>query len=166
MKEKEITRLLEKFFDGTTTLSEERRLYSYFAGGDVAEGLEQYRPLLAGLSALAEPRRKPARRNFVRLAIGTAASLLLLAGGYTAWNAYENHMLEMNYDGSYMIVNGRRIDNLSEIKSHIKSTLSQARDIEQMAAAQPSVSDIEQELILNISDPEELARIKELLELV
>lgn len=164
MKVNDIHRLIDRFFDGTTTLSEEQQLYDYFTSGDVADDLKQYRRLFVGFAMLPETKHKSERRrNIVRRIVGVAASLLLLLGSYTAWNAYENHVLYMSYGGSYMIVDGKRSDNLRKIKSHIENTLSDARDIEHIAAAQPSAADIEQELMDNITDADELARIKKLL---
>ena len=45
----------------------------------------------------------------------------------------------------------------------IESALADARNIERTAAEQPQAADIEQELLERIGDPEECARIKELL---
>lgn len=163
MKEKDIKLLIEKFFAGETSLSEERKLYIYFKRGNVSDSLKQYSPMFADLFLLQEPAEKSPRRNFIRWIAGVAASVVLLSGGYMAWTSFETQELYASYGGSYMIVNGKRIDNLREIKPYIENTLSDARYIERTAAAQPSVSDIERDLMDNISDPEELERVKQLL---
>lgn len=174
MKVQDITRLIEKFFNGETSLTEERQLYDYFNSGMVDADLKKYCQIFSDFSILPEPEQKKSEpdnrlphrkihRNFIRWISGIAASVLLFAGGWTAWNAYQNKLLYDSYGGSYMIVNGKRIDNLQSIKPYIENTLTDSRQIEKIAANQPSASDIEQELIDNISDPKERARIKNLL---
>ena len=69
----------------------------------------------------------------------------------------------MHYGGSYMIVDGHRIDNLSELRPHIERTLAEARHIEQTVETLPWVEEIEKEVMNHVSDPEERARIRQLL---
>ena len=45
MDYKIITSLLEKYFDGTTSLQEETQLKNYFSSNDVDPKLVQYKPL-------------------------------------------------------------------------------------------------------------------------
>lgn len=163
MRDKDIRALIDKFFDGGTTLAEERQLYAYFSRGKVAEDLEKYRELFAGFASLPERRESHPRRGLRRLIAGVAASVVLVVAGYAAWNFYEYRQLDARYAGSYVIVDGKRIDNLREIRPMIESALADARDIERTAAKQPQAADIEQELLERIGDPEECARIKELL---
>ena len=47
MNEQKIHELLQRYFDGDTTLDEERQLQRYFAESDVAESLKAYRPMFA-----------------------------------------------------------------------------------------------------------------------
>lgn len=42
MKTEQIKRLLDRYFEGETTLEEEKRLRAYFSGDDVAEELQSY----------------------------------------------------------------------------------------------------------------------------
>ncbi|MAP54122.1 hypothetical protein [Altibacter sp.] len=44
-----IERLLDSYFEGTTTLADEQALRNYFSGGEVAEHLVVYKPLFTGL---------------------------------------------------------------------------------------------------------------------
>lgn len=165
MKEKEISLLIEKFFNGDTSLSEERWLYQYFKSSNLPDSLKQYRPLFCDIALLQISKDKPVRRNLIRWIAGVAASVALFMCGYITWNSYnQNRMLRERYAGSYIILNGKRIDNLKEIQPYIEKTLSDARQIEHIAATQPSASDIEQDLLDNISDPKEKARIKQLLD--
>lgn len=46
-----IEKLLEAYFEGTTTLTEEATLRSYFTGASVAPKLKGYVPLFSGLQA-------------------------------------------------------------------------------------------------------------------
>lgn len=66
----DIHRLVERFMDGDTTLDEERRLYAYFAGREVAADLEPLRPMFLGLESMAtmgraekEGRHTPEQRD-------------------------------------------------------------------------------------------------------
>ena len=45
MNEQIIQKLLQRYFDGATSLGEERDLQRYFAGSDIPESLKVYRPL-------------------------------------------------------------------------------------------------------------------------
>ena len=60
-KAKEAERLLQRFFDGETTLAEERRLYRLFSGKKLPAELEKYRPVMAAFGSMqaAEGRRAP-----------------------------------------------------------------------------------------------------------
>lgn len=166
MKERQIRELIEKFFDGDTTLAEEKKLYAFFSRGNVPESLARYRRMFADLAMLPEPApAKTERGRLIRIwAAGIAASLLLFLGGYAAMRQYEYRQLDMRYGGSYMIVNGNRIDNLRDIKPYIEQTLQEGEEIKREAAAQPSADEIEAELLTHIGDPEERARIEELLD--
>lgn len=163
MKQSYIKTLITKFFDGETSLAEEQCLYAYFSGQNVDASLQHYRQLFIDLQQLLEQQNRVGGRHLRRWVAGIAASVLLLAGGYTAWWHYENHQLDMHYGGSYMIVDGHRIDNLSELRPHIERTLAEARHIEQTVETLPSVEEIEKEVMNHVSDPEERARIRQLL---
>lgn len=49
-----IEKLLEAYFEGNTSLSEEATLRSYFTGASVAPHLKEYVPLFSGLQAAKE----------------------------------------------------------------------------------------------------------------
>ena len=67
------------------------------------------------------------------------------------------------YGGSYMIVDGKRYDNLREIKDDIQQTLAEARQIEREADGQAVIEEAEQEVLESISDPAERQKLKEIL---
>lgn len=67
------------------------------------------------------------------------------------------------YGGSYMIVDGKRYDNLREIKDDIRQTLADAQQIERQADGQAVIEEAEQEVLESISDPAERQKLKEIL---
>ena len=44
--------LVKRFMEGETTLDEERRLYAYFSGNNVAEELKPYRDMFLGFASV------------------------------------------------------------------------------------------------------------------
>ncbi len=95
--------------------------------------------------------------------IGIAAILLLCFGITTVIHLNASQELARNYEGSYMIVNGQRIDDLSRIKPNIERALSQASSIEEELEEKPTIKGAEQNVLDNIDDPEEKARIEKML---
>ncbi|NAY90628.1 hypothetical protein GTQ34_01740 [Muricauda sp. JGD-17] len=81
-----IEKLLEKYFEATTTMAEERVLQEYFSQEEVATHLEQYRPMFTYFSKAKEERYtkqvplKP-RKNFYKW-ISVAAVAVLTFGIY------------------------------------------------------------------------------------
>lgn len=51
MESVKVKQLLEAYFDGNTSLSEEKMLQDYFNNKTVADDLVQYKPIFAGLKA-------------------------------------------------------------------------------------------------------------------
>ncbi len=56
MESVKIEKLLEAYFDGATTLAEEKLLRDYFNSSNVAGHLEQYTPIFMGLKIASEER--------------------------------------------------------------------------------------------------------------
>lgn len=56
MKSIEIEKLLEAYFEGNTSLSEEKILRDYFTSGNVTEDLVQYKSIFTGIKIAAEER--------------------------------------------------------------------------------------------------------------
>ncbi|MEE1962554.1 hypothetical protein V1387_07670 [Allomuricauda taeanensis] len=81
-----IERLLEKYFEATTTVDEERKLREYFSQDDVATHLQQYRPMFNYFSSAKEERYtkqvplKP-RVNYYKW-LSVAAAVVLTFGIY------------------------------------------------------------------------------------
>lgn len=171
MKNDDIKTLTERFFDGETTLEEERRLYELYAKDDVTDEFLPCREMFSDLKAAAfkpeekaETQRKPVRmRLFAKVLTGVAASIVLLFGAVTVWNIHQNNELAKLYGGSYMIVNGKRIDNLRTMKPEIERTLAAADKIEQHVTSNKEILNAEQSVLDNIDDPAERQRVAELL---
>ena len=102
MNRKKIEELVEKYFNGQTTCTEERALRRTFAKGKVPKHLEVYRPLFAYIDKEAESHAHAITRpKLVYWAGGLAAGLalcLVLARFLPRTGEAEN----------YVIINGER----------------------------------------------------------
>ena len=183
----EILALIERFFEGDTTLEEEHWLYNYFKQTkDLPEELAAYRETFLGFDAIALTETDggttdianheapltnieipinsapPKYHGWWRQVAGIAAMMAVVFGGMWTYQSYQRFQLEKVYGGSYMIVDGERIDNLREILPQIKQTLSLADAIE---TTSPTlfIDQAEKDLLDNIQDAQERERIRELL---
>jgi hypothetical protein len=82
MDELKVKKLMERYFEGNTSLDEERNLQCYFASGQVAESLKKYIPLFA-FYAKEKQIMPPAKQSGVIrtigwIATGIAASIAFL----------------------------------------------------------------------------------------
>lgn len=179
--------LIERFFEGDTTLEEERWLYDYFKQTkNLPEELDVYRETFLDFDAIALTETDGATTDIAnhealltnieipinsappkykvlwKQVAGIAAMIAVIVGSVWAYRAYESMKLQSIYGGSYMIVDGKRIDNLQEILPEIKRTLSLADAIE---TTSPTlfIDQAEQDLLDNIQDAQERERIRELL---
>lgn len=163
-KTKEIERLVERFFDGETTTEEEARLYKVFRRKRLPNSLERMRPVIEAFDSMSEEKPQRAKTvNIVRRALmGAAAMLALILGIAIYSNYHEEQSLARIYGGSYVIENGRRIDDLSAIQDDIERALADSRRIEQHA--EHNVIDrAEQDVLDNISDPDMRDEVEKML---
>lgn len=154
-KTKEIEQLVERFFDGETTTEEEARLYRVFRRKRLPDSLERMRPVMEAFGAMSEEKpRHAVTVSMIRRALMSAAAVLALAVGIAIYSDYrEEQSLARIYGGSYVIENGRRIDDLRTIRGDIEQALADSRRIEQRA--EHNVIDrAEQDVLNNISDPD------------
>ena len=86
-----IENLLEKYFEGETTIAEEKELKIYFSSSDVAQHLEHYRGMFGYFSAAKEqkfekelPSEITTKKKVAWLSI--AASIVILLGLFTFYN--------------------------------------------------------------------------------
>lgn len=79
-----IENILEKYFQGETSIAEEKELKEYFSSSNVAQHLEQYRPMFGYFSQVKEQKStqeiplQTKKRNVAWLSI--AASVVVLLG--------------------------------------------------------------------------------------
>lgn len=154
----EIKILMNRFLEAETTLEEERRLYAYFSQAEVDPSLEPYRAMMQDYAALmpVEQAHQPTARRvtlqpWFKWVSGIAAVMVLAFIGSWSYRVYETSKLEEIYGGSYMIVNGERVDNLRKIHAQIAGTLDDAQKIEALvASSQPT--DVEQNVLNEIED--------------
>jgi hypothetical protein len=93
MEFNKIEALLEKYFEGETSITEENELKAYFSSSNVAEHLEQYRPLFG---YFAEAKEQKLTNNVVLVSkkqkvtwLSIAASIVVMLGigTYTYFDA-------------------------------------------------------------------------------
>lgn len=164
MNDSTARKLTEKFFEGATTLQEEQQLYRYYASNDVAADLMCHRQMFHDYRAMQQPVPRAQVRTLSRRAIAAAAAVLLLIGvGLGGYRWHTDRLLADTYGGSYMMVNGQRIDNLRRIRNEITATLATAGHIEQQVSRQDIIGQATQEVLDNISDPQQRQQLSELL---
>lgn len=164
----ELQRLVDRYLEGGTTLDEERQLFRAFASGRYPAELEEYAAMFRDCAAVAgikpEEVRTPARRRIIRIALmattGVAAAVLLCLTLATNMRRAE---LERVYGGSYVIVNGERIDDLSKIMPQIERTLADAKAVERRIEENGVVERVENDMLNDISDPAEREMIRQLI---
>jgi len=123
--------LLEKYFRGDTSLSEEKELKHYFSGENVAAEHEIYRALFdvfelekteTALSPLNKVIPKQRKVKQIRIKVfaytGIAASLLLLL-----WVQIPKS------NENYAVINGTRIDNPEYVQRYAQKKMNYVNDI-------------------------------------
>lgn len=164
-KIRDIEKLVIRFFDGETTLAEERRLYRLFSRKGLPRELEKYRPVFAAFGSMQadEGRRARLVPVFRRAVCGVAAAVLLLLGVWTYIDYREDKALARLYEGSYVIENGVRTDDLSRIQDDIRQALADAERVEERVG-QGSVADrAEADVLRSIDDPELRRQVEDML---
>jgi hypothetical protein len=97
--------LLEKYFEGETSIAEEVELKNYFSSPNVAPHLEQYQPLFGYFSIAKEQKYTQQiplhsiKRKVAWLSIAASVVIMLGIGSYVYFNA--NVAKENNELGSY-----------------------------------------------------------------
>jgi hypothetical protein len=97
--------LIEKYFQGETSIAEEKELQNYFSSSDVAQHLEQYKPMFGYFSLAKEQKFKQEipvqtkKHNVAWLSIAASIVLLLGIGTYVF---LDNDEVAQNQDlGTY-----------------------------------------------------------------
>jgi hypothetical protein len=97
--------LLEKYFEGETSIAEENELKDYFSSSNVAEHLEQYRPLFGYFAEAKEQKLTnnialiSKNRKVAWLSIAASIVVMLGIGTYTYFNV--NTVKENQELGTY-----------------------------------------------------------------
>lgn len=95
MELRQIEILLEKYFEGETSIQEERELKAYFSSSEVATHLESYKPMFTNFQKQKEVQftkilpLQPRKQNNVKW-IGVAASLVALFGTLLYFNSQKS----------------------------------------------------------------------------
>ncbi|MBB4804315.1 hypothetical protein HNP37_004402 [Flavobacterium nitrogenifigens] len=88
MEPNKIEDILEKYFEGETSIAEENQLREYFSSPNVAQHLEQYKPMFGYFSQAKEQKStheiplQTKKRNVAWLSIAASAVVLLGIGTY------------------------------------------------------------------------------------
>jgi hypothetical protein len=127
-KYKHIEKLLERFFEGYTSNTEEKQLYDFFAGNDVPEHLQEYKPVFAyfeaGLEEFCEKKSPVHKMQYKQWILWPGVAAALLALVLLNPFGYENKSPDP-YEGSYIVYNGVRITDLEIIRPELEATLQQ-----------------------------------------
>lgn len=121
--------LMDRFLDGSTSLAEEKKLYSYFRRANIAPDMEQHRDMMRWYaSGMAQKKAL----NFSAAWKGAVASAVIIAAGVGA--AFLKHASTgpayyAQYEGSYVMINGEKVTNLKEIMPYLNSTEMLAHDL-------------------------------------
>lgn len=104
-----------------------------------------------------------ARRSVLKAmtAIAAACAIILIGVG-AIMQLYSTQQYNKLYEGSYMIVQGVRIDNPQQIQGQIAEVLLQADEIEQLFH-EDVFQDAEEDILDMVDDPKERERIQYLL---
>ncbi|WKL45766.1 hypothetical protein Q1W71_12430 [Flavobacterium pectinovorum] len=88
MELNKIEDILEKYFQGETTIAEEKKLKEYFSSPNVAQHLEQYKPMFGYFSQVKQQKStqniplKTKKLNVAWLSIAASVVVLLSIGTY------------------------------------------------------------------------------------
>jgi hypothetical protein len=115
MEIKEVKQLLQRYFNGESTIEEERKLEAYFQSGKIAPELEEYAGFFGGISALAkgavdnsienevmdyilenEAEEKSKYRRMWKTVTGIAASIIIVVGGLLLYQGQQS-----NYEDTF-----------------------------------------------------------------
>ncbi|WP_340198956.1 hypothetical protein [Ascidiimonas sp. W6] len=104
MESVNIEKLLEKYFEATTTVAEEKMLQTYFSGKEVAPHLEEYRSMFTYFSNAKEEQYtrpvplNPMRKSNLYKWISVAAVAVISFGIYFGNEIQEQREIELAYE--------------------------------------------------------------------
>jgi hypothetical protein len=130
--------LLERFFEGQTSIKEEQELYRFFMRDEIPAALARYKPLIkyfeSGLADEVQPEtRTPKKKQWIVWSGIAASILLMLCLSFYFFTAKQS---PDPLEGSYIIRNGVRITDLNlirpELETAIQKVMLQEQEMEQL----------------------------------
>lgn len=126
--ELKIRTLIDRFFDGETTLSEERQLYAFFSQepADLPEDLRPLRPLFLDLAAvqsvavLRQQTQRPPGSGLRRWATAAAVAVLVVGGALLLFRSTEPAAAD---EDLVAIVYGQRTTDRSVVIGEMQKTM-------------------------------------------
>ena len=110
-----IHKLVERYFDGETSASEEQQLRQYFRSQEIADDLKPYKSLFAYIDEEANLQKTSALRIDSKKSVSIKRKIVYFAAAAAACVAilvsinlfYQHHQEVIAANGSFVIVNGR-----------------------------------------------------------
>ena len=139
---KNIEEYIHRFMEGETTNAEEQAIYRFFRSGDVPEHLKVYAPMFAWYEEGMPEEKKEIpittkTKTFLkRIPLGVwsmgIAAMLVIGIGLGILSGLDNDMDDewSCYEGSYVMINGKRITDEKKIMPIILETLAEAERME------------------------------------
>jgi hypothetical protein len=127
-KYEEIKGLLDKYFEGNTSLQEEQDLRNYFSSKTVDKDLSKYAPLFQYFKTERTGERKYhsfyGRNIMLRSLIGAAACVLLVLGFVLSPDRISTVEDEFGCTGTYVRIEGTCYNDLKLVFSHAAQAIS------------------------------------------
>ena len=139
---KNIEEYIHRFMEGETTNAEEQAIYRFFRSGDVPEHLKVYAPMFAWYEEGMPEEKKEmpivtkAKTFWKRIPLGVwsmgIAAMLVIGIGLGILSGLDKDMDDewSCYEGSYVMINGKRITDEKKIMPIILETLAEAERME------------------------------------
>ena len=139
---KNIEEYIHRFMEGETTNAEEQAIYRFFRSGDVPEHLKVYAPMFAWYEEGMPEEKKEmpietkTKTFWKRIPLGVwsmgIAAMLVIGIGLGILSGLDKDMDDewSCYEGSYVMINGKRITDEKKIMPIILETLSEAERME------------------------------------
>lgn len=139
MKTNDIDTLLDKYFEGETSLHEEEILRTYFTGNDVADKHKQYCPIFSCFTEMRTEEDKVSTSYDVKkhrklrpyIWAGIAACIMLLIGGIVTRNIKQT----ADTTRSIAYVDGKRISDTQAINTMAMESLSEISEMDEDAVS-------------------------------
>lgn len=140
MKINDIDTLLDKYFEGETSLQEEEILRTYFTGNGVADKHKQYCPIFSCFAEMRTEEEDKVRTSYdvkkhrklrPYIWVGVAACIMLLIGGIVTRDIKQ--AADTNQSIAY--VDGKRISDTQAINTMAMESLSEISEMDEDAVS-------------------------------